>query len=162
MFFDPSAPIAFSLSILAVATIFIAFANKNWRFVLALSLGLVGARLLTDNQDTMHTHVMFVCACISIWTFKLGGFKSNKWLINLEENEVNYVVAFLYVLRMIVGILAMFKLYPVWIMWDISNAILLLQLLLIIGDSIDAYSRRINDWISHSRISSHKYFASFW
>lgn len=146
---DAQFPLMTGLTALVVIAIALSLRN-NWRCSAALTLSLVSAALVVHfDHDALHVHVLFVCSFICV----MG--------ISIDDNEVNYVVSFLYLLRMVNVTLMTFGVYGLFLMWEVSAVILTLQVLLIIGGSTDAYSERLDNWLSRTRIGTHNRVASF-
>ena len=146
-----------TLLVMVLLTIVVSF-RRNWRCSLVLLLSLVPARLVANGlaDVSFHSHAMFICAFICIIGWRNNGLR----LLNIEKYEVNYVVSFLYLLRMIAAIGMMFGVYGFTVMSEVSMVLLTIQVLLILGDSIDAYSKRINDSLRRFRIDTHNRIAA--
>jgi len=154
--FNDGAIISNSVTVLTLITI--AFSLfKNARCAVALIVSLGAAKYLTYiDADALHVHVLFICSAICITTYESG----SKWFfksLDIEDNEVNYAVSFLYMIRMVVAIGCMVGLYSTVIMWLVSMFFLVIQLLLILGGCIDGFSIRFNERICHYRIAAHNH-----
>lgn len=139
--FAEGAYIAMGMSIATLVVAFMALKSSP-RLFFALVISLFGARYLTHiNASEYHFFVMLFCAGICV----IG----REGFISIDQNEVNYAVAVIYWLRMLVSSLLIFG----WIgsepMWLISIVLLGGQLILIAGDSLNG--KRINDAVGRGR-----------
>ena len=150
MFYD-GAIISNSVTVLALITIFASY--KNIQCAIAVAVSLLSAKYLTAiGADELHVHALFICAAISITSF--NGYKFTA--LDIRQNEINYAVSFLYVVRMIVGILFIIGLYGAEVMWLLSIFFLIVQLIVILGGCIDGISNRISDILCALRLASNK------
>ena len=154
---DIAAPISFSVGVFTLIAVVFSIL-KNPQLSLSLLFSLVMARYVTEQGvPEMHGHVLFIGALISISTFK--GFSYS--LLDIDKNEVNYCFAFLDVVRMAVVLIMIFGFIGSEAMWIISMLFLILQILLVIGNSINGYSSKLNGGINSYRIGFHNTIAAY-
>ena len=154
----PQSPVLVILMLMSLTATLVSIKRKPM-MAFSLFLSLVTARVIANyGSDNMHSHVLFVCAFMCVLAYKDSQFK----LRSIENNEVGYVVAFLFMLRMVVVLGMDFGLYSDTIMWELSMVLLTVQVLLVLGDSLDAYSKRINNFIGDLRVSTHCNIAARW
>lgn len=141
----PTGIIALTMSIATLAAVLLSL-FKNTRCSIALLISLVGARALTAiDLPEYHGIVMLLCFFVCIWSFKRG----SKYL-DIDKHGVNYLVAVLYLPRTGIVLTASMGLIGETAMWLASMPFLLVQVALVIGDSI-GYSQRINGAIYSCR-----------
>lgn len=114
----------------------------NWRLSVALMVSLFAYMgLEAIGYPEFHAHVMFCCALLVI--SNMDGWRFH--YLEIEGNEINYAVAFVYMVRLFVDGLFVLGLMGTEVMWFASCAILLpVQILLTLGGCLGGYTRRIN------------------
>ena len=136
-----------ALILLTVFTVLASIA-RNPNCSLALLFSLVTARLFTAGGDPhLHFNIMIFFAAICIFNVKDGRFEP----LVMKDNEVNYAVGYLYILRMIAGFLCARGVLGVEPTWIISSSMLLIQNLLVLREVLDGRSPSINDTITRLR-----------
>lgn len=131
--------------------------KSNWQCSVALIVSLLAARGLSYlGVPEWHFNAMFLCAFICIWNFNSGRIGS----LDMESNEVNYAVAFIYMVRMLVGGVGSSGLVGLETVWLTSTALLLLQNLLVLGGCVGGYSRHFNACITRFRYRADALFFS--
>ena len=114
----------------------------NWRLAVALMVSLsayMGLKWI--GYPEFHAHVMFCCALLVI--SNLDGWRFH--YLEIEGNEINYAVAFVYMVRLFVDGLFVLGIIGFDAMWLASCAVLLpIQILLTLGGCLGGYTRRIN------------------
>jgi len=135
--------IAFTVFTIGIASV------KNIHCAIALAFSLCSALLLSSaNAAYLHYHMMIFCAAICF--IEVKGKKLV--LLNQSKNEVNYAVAYVYLIRMLFGLWAIMGLISWELAWVMSSFILLsLQNLLILGGAFSGSSKRLNTTLSDSR-----------
>jgi len=138
-----------AMIIFTAIAILVGFYNKP-RCSLALLLSLVCARYLTQvDAIYLHYHIMFFCSLLCIIDFDVKTSKIN--ILNHDEYEINYAVAYLYLGRMLIGALLIYGIIGNEVGWCLSIACLALQNTLVILGAANGYSRRLNRAISTYR-----------
>lgn len=114
----------------------------NWRLSVALLVSLLSAiGLDAVGRPEFHAHAMFLCAMLVISNFTGWRFH----YLEIEGNEINYAVAFVYMLRLFVDGLFVLGLIGQDAMWLLSSGLLLtVQIMLTLGGCLGGYTRRIN------------------
>lgn len=114
----------------------------NWRLSVALLVSLFAAiGLEAVGYPEFHAHVMFCCALLVISNF--NGWRFH--YLEIEGNEINYAVAFVYMVRLFVDGLFVLGIIGFDAMWLASCAVLLpVQIILTLGGCLGGYTRRIN------------------
>ena len=135
---------------LILITIFTVLASiaRNPNCSLALLFSLITARIFTAGGDPhLHFNIMIFFAAICVLNVKDGRFEK----LSMQENEINYAVGYLYILRMIAGWLCAKGLLGVELTWVISASMLFMQNLLVLWGVSDGSSRTANEYITDFR-----------
>ena len=139
---------------LTLAVIFAATvaAFKNVRWSLALFISLLGAVTLA-NSGLKEYHFLAMLPAFFVCIVSFDGGRIG--LIPIEKNEVNYLLAILYGLRVIVFTVCIMGLIAFEVAWVISTLVfLVLQIALVIGGAFDSHGR-IDNYIGGVRGGLH-------
>lgn len=143
---DPvSDVIATSVGVICLMVIF-----RNTRCAIALILSLVGG-LGLSAYGLEQWHGLVMCFCILVC---VGDFRDRKpTTISLRDNEVNYLLAVIYVVRTFLrlGEEVFSSSLTDEFFWVASMLFLIVQAGLVAGDSFNGISERLNDGIYRIR-----------
>lgn len=124
---------------------------RNPNCSLALLFSLVTARLFTvGGEPELHYNIMIFFALICIFDVRNGVVTS----LEMEENEINYAVGYLYIARMMIGLLLWIGALGSELAWVMSSLVLALQNVLILLGVFNGSSRPVNDFITDLRHSA--------
>tara|TARA_R110000850_G_scaffold217626_1_gene343280 strand:- start:264 stop:740 length:477 start_codon:yes stop_codon:yes gene_type:complete len=141
------------INILIILTIFTICASivRNPNCALALLFSLVTARLFTEGGDPhLHFNIMIFFAAICVFDVSNGSFKQ----LSMADHEINYAVGYLYIIRMIAGLLCAHEIIGKEFTLIVSSSMLVMQNMLVLWGVSDGSSRTANDSITHFRNSA--------
>ena len=121
---------------------------RNPNCALALLFSLVTARLFSSGGDPhLHFNIMIFFAAICVFDVKNGRFSP----LSMVDNEINYAVGYLYMLRMLAGLSCAIGIIGYELTWILSAGMLALQNVLVLLGVSDGSSRTVNDYITDVR-----------
>lgn len=122
----PNGPYALTLTALLGLATFATIVSEDRRHLFVVAVLMWGnwvfAQLSTDTG--------------SIGVAAVGNLAAGVMLV-LWRTEIALAIALLYVPRLFFLALGQFAIIPVWLMWEVSNAILILQITILAGGSIN-------------------------
>ena len=135
----PNGPYAWTLSALLLVAIIMSIASAERRSLFCVGLLMAGNWVFA--QLSSDTGSMGVAA--------VGNLAAGVLLV-LWRTEIALAIAALYVPRLFVLALGQFGFLPVWLVWEISNVFLILQITILAGGSIDGtrkFLARVFDFV---------------
>lgn len=146
--FDSS--VAINVLILLTAFTILISIVRNPNCALALLFSLVSARFFTAGGDPhLHFNIMIFFAAICIFNVSDGSFEK----LSMVDHEINYAVGYLYILRMITGLLCAHEIIGAELALIVSSSMLVMQNMLVLWGVSDGSSRTVNDSITDFRHS---------
>lgn len=128
------------ISFLTISAVIICW-RGNRRASIAILISLASGLFLSEyNMIAYHPFAMLVGAWVCLVDFSGGRLSS----IDIDGNEINHAIVYLYCIRVIVELLRMEGIGDIETMWLITTSMLLIQLSLATW-SVTGYATRINN-----------------